>query len=256
MTVDLLQLFTAPKRRTGAVPLRLYLLGEVDFEAVLALQHALHHQIAAHRDGINLILCEHPPIITVGREAGPGHVRWDSEELYHRGWRVRWVNRGGGCMLHLPGQLAIYPIVALDRLRIGLQDYLDRLHRLLILVLDDFTVLAGRHRELLGAWVGSRMVGGVGVAVRDWVTYFGAVLNINPDLIPFQSVRTAGPNDEPMTSLVRERHGPLRPALVRERLLEHFCDLFDCEQSAMFFNHPVLERPRTAAAVGTVPRAW
>jgi lipoyl(octanoyl) transferase len=256
MTVDLLHLLAAPNRHTGAIPLRLYLLGEIDFEAALALQHALHRQVAAERHTINLVLCEHSPIITVGREAGPGHVRWDSEELYHRGWRVRWVNRGGGCMLHLPGQLAIYPIVALDRLRIGLQDYLDRLHRILIQVLDDFTVLAGRHPDLPGAWVGPRMVAGVGVAVRDWVTSYGAVLNINPDLLPFHSVQTGGPHGEPMTSLVRERHGPLRPALVRERLLEHFCDAFDCERTAMFFNHPALERQCVEVGDGALQRTW
>jgi lipoyl(octanoyl) transferase len=92
------------------------------------------------------------------------------------------------------------------------------------------------------------MVAGVGVAVRDWVTYFGATLNIQPDLSPFRRVQTGQPGDQPMTSLVRERHGPLRPALVRERLLEHFCDAFDCERTALFFHHPLLEK--TAAEAG------
>jgi lipoyl(octanoyl) transferase len=241
MSLDLLHLF-APRRRAGTFPLRVYLLGEVEFERVLALQQVLLRQVAADRDGACLIVCEHPPIITVGRQGGLDQIDIDLGELRHRGWRLRWVNRGGGCLLHLPGQFAIYPIVALDRLRLGLQDYLDRLHRILIAVLDDFTVSARRRLESPGVWVEGRMVAGVGVAVRDWVSYYGAFLNVAPELSAFRCIRTGRPEDGPMTSLVRERHGPLRPALVRERLLEHFCDAFDCERTALFFNHPMLDR--------------
>jgi lipoyl(octanoyl) transferase len=251
MSLDLLDLF-ATRRRAGTFPLRIYLLGEVDFNRALVLQYALLRQVAADREGICLVLCEHPPIITIGRQGTPGHVDIDRDELCHRGWRLRWVNRGGGCMLHVPGQLAIYPIVPLDRLRIGLQDYLDRLHRILISVLDDFTVIASRRPGTPGVWVERRMVAGVGVAVRDWVSYYGAVLNINPDLSAFRRIHTDHLGDEPMTSLVRERHGPLRPALVRERLLDHFCEAFDCERTALFFNHPLLAR----AAVGPGLAAW
>jgi lipoyl(octanoyl) transferase len=249
MSVDLLDLF-APRRRAGTFPLRVYLLGEVEFDRVLALQQVLLHQVAADRDSLCLILCEHPPIITVGRQGGLEQIDIDRDELHHRGWHLRWVNRGGGCMLHLPGQLAIYPIIALDHLQIGLQDYLDRLHRILISVLEDFTVSATRRLESPGVWVEGRMVAGVGVAVRDWVSYYGAFLNVAPDLAAFRRIHTGDAEDGPMTSLVRERHGPLRPALVRERVLEHFCGAFDCERTALFFNHPMLDRAAVGAGCG------
>ena len=74
--------------------------------------------VAGDRDSACLILCEHPPLITVGRQGSRGHIRFDTEELFVRGWPVRWVNRGGGCLLHLPGQLAIYPILPLARLAV------------------------------------------------------------------------------------------------------------------------------------------
>jgi len=74
------------------------------------------------------------------------------------------------------------------------------------------------------------------------VAYFGAVLNINPDLFPFRMVRTAVNEKEPMTSLARERRGPLRPSLARERLLEHFTTAFPFQRTALFSNHPSLER--------------
>jgi lipoyl(octanoyl) transferase len=153
------------------------------------------------------------------------------------------VNRGGGCWLHLPGQLAVYPILPLPRHGLGVRDYLVRLQQVLVQLLDDFGVRGQTRADQAGVWVGSRPIGAVGVAVRDWVTYFGLAFNINPDLVPFRSIQTGGAGDGPMTSLERERHGPLRPSLVRERLLEHFAARFSFERTALFFNHPLLERP-------------
>jgi lipoyl(octanoyl) transferase len=235
-----------PTTPTGSA-LRIYLLGMVDFEAALTLQRTLAFEAAGERDTAALVLCEHPPLITVGREGSPADIRCDFAELRARRWPLRWVNRGGGSMLHLPGQLAIYPILPLDRHQISLPDYLVSLQRMLVAVLDDFSVQAVTRSNPPGVWVGGRLVAGIGVAVRDWVAYYGAYLNINPDLLPFRMVRTAANEHEPMTSLVRERRGPVRPALVRERLLEHFVTAFPFERTALFSYHPCLgQRPARA----------
>jgi lipoyl(octanoyl) transferase len=244
--------FQIPNDSGSGPALRAYLLGQVDFEKSLALQRALVFQTSGERDTRTLVLCEHAPLITMGRHGSPAHVRCDADELRTRRWRVRWVNRGGGCLLHLPGQLAVYPILALDRHGLGLAAYLERLHRVLVAVLDDFSVRAGTRPGEPGVWVSSRLVAGVGVAVRDWVAYFGAFLNIDPDLAPFRLVRSGGPSDGPMTSLVRERRGPLRSALVRERLLEHFAAAFGCVRTSLFFGHPLVGRPAAAPPVRAV----
>jgi lipoyl(octanoyl) transferase len=232
---------------TGSV-LRVYLLGSVEFEAALTLQRALAFQMSGERQSAALVLCEHPPLITVGREGSPAHIRYDLNDLRTRRCPVRWVNRGGGCLLHLPGQLAIYPIVPLDGHGLGVTAYLERLQRVVIATLDDFGVPARMRPGQPGVWAGARPIAAVGIAVRDWVAYFGAALNIDPDLFPFRMVRTAPDETEPMTSLARERRGPLRPSLVRERLLEHFNDAFHFDRTALFFNHPCLEyRPASPA---------
>src|SRR2546426_7889619 len=109
---------------SAAVALRVYLLGLVEFEAALRLQRRLHYEVSGDRTQAGLILCEHPPLITVGRHGSHAHIGWQAEELRVRQWPIRWVNRGGGSWLHLPGQLAIYPIVPLDRLGLGVQAYL------------------------------------------------------------------------------------------------------------------------------------
>lgn len=253
MSVDLP--YPGPAEPTEGA-LRVFLLGLVEFETALALQRALVYQVSGARSGGGLVLCEHPPLITVGRHGGPGDVRFDAEELRARRWQVRWVNRGGGCVLHLPGQFAVYPVLALDRHGLGLEAYLQRLQRVVVAVLDDFGVQGRTRAGRTGVWVGSRLVAEVGVAVRDWVAYFGLAFNVNPDLAPFRHIHNGEPGDGPMTSLERERRGPLRPALVRERLLEHFADAFPFARTALFHSHPLVGRPGTPGplAAYSLPR--
>jgi lipoyl(octanoyl) transferase len=222
--------------------LQAYLLGPVEFGAALDLQRLLAYQVSGDRGQAAVILCEHPPLITIGRQGSQTHVQLEPEELQVRGWRVRWVNRGGGTLLHLPGQIAIYPILPLDRLGLGINQYLVRLESVLSAVLDDFTVRPDAANGSSGVRVGGRLIADCGVAVRDWVTYYGAVLNVNPDLELFRRVRCGVPADGPMTSIERERRGPLRAALVRERFLEHFAAQFQFDRTSLFFHHPSLPR--------------
>src|ERR1700677_1215199 len=221
--------------------LQAYLLGTVDFDAALVLQKRLLYDISGNRDQAALILCEHPPCITVGRHGSRAHILYEPEELEHRGWPVRWVNRGGGCMLHLPGQLAIYPILPLDRVGLNLADYLVRMGLALQDLLAEFHLPSPPQATGAGIFVGPRMLAGFGVAVRDWISYFGAYLNVQPTLDLFRRIRTGEAGVEPMTSLERERRGPVRPSLVRERLLEHWQKRFDFGRVTVFSEHPFLE---------------
>ena len=120
---------------------------------------------------------------------------------------------------------------------------------MLVAVLDDFGVSGETRPGRAGVWVGDRPIAAVGVAVRGWVSYFGATLNINPDLTACRQVRTGATEDGPTTSLARERHGPLRPSLVRERLLEHFASQFGFARTSLFFSHPTLARKPASSAV-------
>jgi len=234
--------FELSNRDAPAPALHVYLLGLVDFDAALRVQRHLVYHVSGERDQGALVLCEHPPLITVGRQGSHAHILYEPDELQVRGWPVRWVNRGGGCLLHLPGQLAVDPVVSLQALGLGLQDYLDRLHRVLVATLADFTVSATTRPDRAGVWVGNRQLASVGVAVRDWVTWYGAALNVCPDLLPFRMVRTGHADDGPMTSLARERRGPPRMPLVRQRLVEHFAEKFGFSRTSIFFAHPALDR--------------
>lgn len=220
--------------------LQVYLLGTVEFEAALALQRRLAYQVAGERRSGALVICDHPPLITVGRQGSRSHILLEPEELRARQWRVRWVNRGGGCLVHLPGQVALYPVLALDQLGLNLPTYLDRLHQVVIAALREFHLRTSVWAGPEGVWAGSRLIAGTGVAVRDWVSYYGTVVNLHPNLELFRGVHCGGAG--PMTSLERERRGPLRPSLVRQRLLEHFSSCFPFDRTTLFSDHPSLSR--------------
>src|SRR5207302_8685927 len=156
-------------RDVAEASLQVYLLGSIDFESALALQRRLVYQVASERSGAALVLCEHPPLITVGRQGSRSHILCDPEELRARRWKVRWVNRGGGCLLHQPGQLAVYPILPLDRLGLGLRSYIDRLHAVVVAVLGEYRIAGAARANVPGVGVGHRPIAVTGVAVRDWV---------------------------------------------------------------------------------------
>ncbi len=231
------------REESAGLPLHVYLLGLVDYEEGLRLQRLLVEEICRRRDHAALVVCEHSPFISVGRQGSHAHITLNDDALERRSWRVRWVNRGGGCFLHLPGQLALYPLLPLDRLGLGLQGFLDRLHQTLVAVLDDFTVTATTKPGRAGVWAAGRMIAGVGVAVHHWVSWHGAVLNVCPDLLPFRHVRP-GAEEEPMTSLARERHGSPRMAHVRQSLVDHFQQRFGLATPSIFFGHPAIRSDR------------
>jgi lipoyl(octanoyl) transferase len=224
------------------------MLGRLEWESAQALQRHLVYEIGGNRNSAALILCEHPPLITVGRQGSTSHLLCDPSELAARRWPVRWVNRGGGCLLQVPGQLAIYFILPLDKLGMGVHAYLDVLNRAVLATLDGFRLGSPAVARKTGIWVGERPIAAVGVAIRDWISYHGAFLNIDPDLEAFRLVRWGTAASAPMTSLARERHGPLRGGIVRERVLESFSEAFGFHRLSLFTDHPSLRR-KVAAGV-------
>jgi lipoyl(octanoyl) transferase len=190
----------------------------------------------------------------VGRDGSREHVGYEAHDLAAREWPLRWVNRGGGCLLHAPGQVAVYPILALDRLGLDLQGYLDRLHGVLLDVITNMEVPAQVRPGRAGIWVNGRLLAHVGIAVREWVTYFGAALNVHPDLEAFRPVQVAGAGEPPMTSLAREHRDRIRDGTVRQMLVEAFARSFGFARTSLFHTHPALTRPTAANAITSSSR--
>lgn len=219
--------------------LQVYLLGTVDFDAILRLQRRLQFEASGDRIQAALILCEHPPLISVGRHGSQNHIHLEPNELAVRGWPVRWVRRGGGCWLHLPGQFAVYAVLPLGRLRIPVPAHLRCLASVVQRSLANFDV--GCEAAAGGVQVNGRPIANLGVAVQEWVSAFGLCLNVYPSLDAFRHVRCSPGSQATMTSLERERRGRVKPALVRERIIEHFQTVFGFAGVSLFSSHPALQ---------------
>ncbi len=137
----------------SAPALEAFFLDRVPFSRSLELQRRLIAEVGNRDDGqIVLLLCEHPDIITIGRGGSPGDMNRESRVLKSREIEVVYANRGGGCMLHCPGQLAIYPLVPLNWHGFTVGEFLERLQVGIVETLDDLGVHGhikpGRH----GVW--------------------------------------------------------------------------------------------------------
>jgi lipoyl(octanoyl) transferase len=224
-------------------PLAVYLLGGLGFDTLLALQRRLVYDIAGDRDSAALVLCDHPTGITVGREGSAAHIRPNPDELAARGWPVEWVARGGGAMLHVPGQVACYPVLPLDALNLTPGQYVAELQLVGVELCSGFGVPAAPDPERPGIRANGRRVAHVGVAIRNDVSSFGLVVNANPDLAPFREVRCDG-DPLPMTSLARESEHRVRVTTVRQRLVELIAARFGFTRVSVFHTQPAaLPRP-------------
>lgn len=225
-----------------AVPtIAAHLLGVVDFEACLALQRRLVYETSGRSDGqITLLVCEHPPLITIGREGSRADIRLSTAELRSRRLSVRWVNRGGGSLLHAPGQLALYPIVPLEWHGLSVGDYLQRLEGGIRSALAEagFQALPPAGRR--GVWGRSGQLMAIGAAVKSWVSYFGAYVSVAPPMQETRAVRSDR-SLAPMSSLAHERVHGLRMSGLRERLVRHLATALGTERYHVFSGHPLLE---------------
>ncbi|MFZ5830649.1 MAG: lipoyl(octanoyl) transferase LipB [Planctomycetota bacterium] len=223
--------------------LEAFLLGRIGFDVCLELQRRLIPQVAERDDGqVTLLLCEHPTVVTIGRGGSPAHVARESYLIRNRQIPVTWVNRGGGCLMHAVGQLAIYPLLPLrwHGLRPGV--FLERLQTALIESLDELNVPSEPRAGRFGVWGRTGQLAALGVAVRNWVTYYGAYLNVTPPMGLFRLVESDPKERTAMSCLVTERRGPVRMPTVRAVLVRRLAEAFGCDRYHLYTGHPMLRR--------------
>ena len=224
-----------------------YLLGRVDFPRCVELQKQLVDQVGQRDDGqIVLLLCEHPAIITVGRAGSPDHIATNARMIQNGQIEVLWFNRGGGWLVHCPGQLAIYPIVPLRCHGFSLGEFLERFQSGLVETLDEMNIHAHTRAGKHGIWGRTGRLVAMGVAVRDWVTYYGAYLNVCPPMGLFRMVENDTSPDVRMSCLAAERGRNAKMTTVRATLVRHLADAFGCERSHLYTGHPLLRAGSTS----------
>jgi lipoyl(octanoyl) transferase len=172
------------------------------------------------------ILCEHPPVFTVGRAAKDA-VNLGAGEVYLRslGAEVFWSDRGGDATFHGPGQIVGYPIL---RLRVrDTHAYLRGLEEVLIHVLEDYGLEGWHHPEYTGVWVADRKIAAIGVKFSSgWITSHGFALNVKTDLSWFDRITPCGIKEFGVTSLSRELDREVSLAEVEARIVDRFLQRF------------------------------
>jgi lipoyl(octanoyl) transferase len=181
------------------VPLILRDLGRTPYAEAYALQKALlEARIRGEGDDVALIV-EHDPVFTLGRRRGAA-----DNVLVAGDVPVIQVERGGDVTFHGPGQLVVYPILALPPGRQDLHRHLKNLEEIALRTCAAFGLDAARDPRNTGAWVGGHKIASVGVACRSWVTWHGLALNVHPDMRYFARINPCGLSGDVMTSMAQE----------------------------------------------------
>jgi lipoyl(octanoyl) transferase len=184
----------------------------------------------------HLLLCEHPPVYTLGKSGKPEHLLLDEAGLAAHNATFHRINRGGDITFHGPGQLVGYPILDLENFKPDIHFYLRTLEEAIIRVLAEYGLQAGRIAGLTGVWLdfeegaaNPRKICAMGVKCSRWITMHGFALNVNTDLTYFSHIVPCGITDKAVTSLQRElgREVPLQE--VEDRLLPHLAELLGAE---------------------------
>ncbi len=210
-------------------PLDVRRLGVVGYGAALDLQRRLVADRQRDLVADQLLLLEHPPVITLGARADAGNVLASPAALRRRGVEVHDARRGGDVTYHGPGQLVGYPIVLLKPDRCDVRRYVRDLEEVLIRAASDFGVRAARAPGLTGVWVGDDKLAAIGVRLSRWVTSHGFALNVTTDLDDFALIRPCGLADRGVTSLRRLTGGDVSDAAAADRVARRFAEVFERE---------------------------
>ncbi len=202
-------------------------LGRIDYGQAFDLQRAL---VEKRKKGLvpdQLLLVEHPHVITLGRNGKMQNLLAGEEALRRAGISFFPTDRGGDITYHGPGQLVGYPIFDLREWKRDVVAYVRAIEQVLIDTLADFGIEGGREAGMTGVWVRGKKIAAIGVHISRWVTSHGFALNVTTDLRYFQYIVPCGLT-KPVASMAD--YG-VRTGLpqVSEAVARHFGRVFDCE---------------------------
>ena len=191
-------------------------LGRVAYEDGLRIQNEYAERRRLGAIGDTLLLCEHPPVYTLGTNATELDVIDTSRAPVVR------TDRGGEATWHGPGQVVGYVIADLDRHGRDLHEHCRRLEAIMLTALADHGLSGRRIEGLTGVWLGDEKVGALGVRVRRWVSTHGLALNVNCDLDYFEGIVPCGITDRGVTSMARALGSPVDIESVKESCARAF----------------------------------
>jgi len=213
-------------------PLLITDLGLLSWSDAYALQQRI---VAARKAGAIddvLLFCEHPHVMTLGRNASKENLLASENVLRQKNVELRETNRGGDITYHGPGQVVGYPILNLDPIRRDVHWYVRTLEEAMIRASAEFGITAYRIPGKTGIWVQppgnipEEKLAAIGVHISRWVTSHGFAFNVSTDLRYFDLIIPCGIADRKATSLEKLLHRNVSLAEVKPRLTHHLADLF------------------------------
>ncbi len=241
MTIDW-EAFTNHTLTTAEVRL----LGMVDVPSVLALQKLMVHEVRLQsRTNAAILICEHPPTVTVGEGATLLELPSSPRELESRLIAVHKLHRDGHAILHQPGQVAAYIVVSLPECSMSVDEYRGCLQRAVVKTCEEVQVVASIQPSDPTAVFGRHgVVAEIGIHVDNGVTSFGIFLNVSPRLDEAREIGR-GMLGQKVSSLNAERVRPTQMPQVRSALIQHLCEELGYPDYHLHTGHPFLKRTRT-----------
>lgn len=204
----------------------LYQLPLIPYEAAWRLQQAVHRARVDDQTDDTLLLLEHPPTYTVGRRVEDALCLVDEDARIEHGIPIHRTERGGLITYHGPGQLVGYPILKLKTYCRGPKAYMHMLEDVLICLVQDFGLQAGRRNRCTGVWIEDRKIAALGVHISRGVTMHGFALNVVNDLRPYAWIVPCGIEGCKVTTMAKELGTEIGIPWVSERLYHIFEDTF------------------------------
>ncbi|MGE0086646.1 MAG: lipoyl(octanoyl) transferase LipB [Desulfococcaceae bacterium] len=168
-----------------------------------------------------VLVLEHPPVFTLGRNRGRENLTVSEEFLAEKGVQIFQTERGGNITFHGPGQLVVYPILDMNAGRLGIREYVEGLEEIMTKTVREWGISANGDAKNRGLWIGNRKLGSIGVAVKHGICFHGLALNVNMDLHPFTWINPCGLCNIQMSSMEKESGKKISLADVREVLKKH-----------------------------------
>ena len=201
-------------------------LGNSSYKRTWELQKELQLQRIENKIDDTLLLVEHEPVYTFGKNTDENHLLQNYPEnvkLFH-------IERGGDITFHGPGQIVGYPIIDLHNYKMSISWYMRALEEVIIRSLDKFGISADRKDSLTGVWVEDEKIAALGVRISRWVTMHGFALNVNTDLAYYDSIIPCGIFDYGITSMKHILGEKQNISKIKSTLSAVFLDVFQLKR--------------------------
>ena len=215
-------------------------LQEEIFKKTVALKVRNRRENAGLSTPNHFLFVSHAHVYTLGKSGDISNLLLNEEQLKTKGANFYKINRGGDITYHGPGQIVGYPILDLENFFTDIHKYLRLLEETIILTLADYGLEASRSQGETGVWLDvgtpfARKICALGVRASRWVTMHGFALNVNTDLGYFDHIIPCGIRGKSVTSLrVELKRDQVDENEVKEKLLEHFLNLFEAQKVNTF----------------------